>query len=468
MRKLALGAAFAAIILLAQPSVGVPQTPAGKVFARWLEVFNRGRPEELKQFLATYLPDRPVDAELGFRDQTGGFTLVEIEESSNTRLTGIVKERDGSNYARFLFEVDPAEPHRIANLGLRVIPRPGDAPAIERLSEPQLIAALRSDLEKATAAGRFSGAVLLARNGRPVFEQAYGLGDRAHNVPNRADTRFRIGSMNKMFTATAVLQLAQAGKIHINDPIGVYLTDYPNRDVAMRVTIHHLLTHTGGTGDIFGPEFEQHRLELRQMRDYVALYGERGLEFEPGSRHVYSNYGFILLGVLIERVSGQSYYEYVRQHIFVPAGMNHTGSEPESTQVEGRSIGYMRQGVQWTPNTNTLPYRGTSAGGGYSTVGDLLAFANALTGHRLLDAQHTALLTTGKVDAIPGIRYGYGFMDANRDGHWFGHGGGAPGMNGELRIYPDSGYVIAVLANMDPPAATRVAEFIGERLPLTE
>jgi hypothetical protein len=126
----------------------------------------------------------------------------------------------------------------------------------------------------------------------------------------------------------------------------------------------------------------------------------------------------------------------------------------------------MRRSSQFTPNTNTLPYRGTSAGGGYSTVEDLLAFANALTGHKLLDAQHTTLLMTGKVDAMPGVRYAYGFMDANRDGHWFGLGGGAPGMNGDLRIYPDSGYVIAVLANMDPPAASRVADFIGERLPL--
>jgi CubicO group peptidase (beta-lactamase class C family) len=469
MRKLALTAVLAALVLpnlLAQAAVKVPETPAGKVFARWLEVFNRGNRDELKQFLATYLPDRPVDEELGFREQTGGFALVKIEESSDTKLTGTVKEREGSNYARFMFEVELAEPHRIANIGLRIVPRPGDAAPVARLAEPQLIVALKAELEKSTSAGRFSGAVLLARSGKPVFEQTYGLADREHNVPNRLDTRFHIGSMNKMFTATAVLQLAQAGKINVNDPIGKYLTDYPNKDVATKVTVHHLLTHTGGTGDIFGPQFDQHRFDLKQLRDYVALYGQRGPEFEPGSKHVYSNYGFLLLGVLIERVSGQSYYDYVRQHVFIPAGMKRTDSEPESTQVSGRSVGYMRQGSQWTPNTNTLPYRGTSAGGGYSTVEDLLAFANALNSHKLLDAQHTALLTTGKVDAMPGVRYAYGFMDANRDGHWLGHGGGAPGMNGELRIYPDSGYVIAVLANLDPPAATRVADFIGERLPL--
>src|SRR5207244_7883770 len=123
-------------------------------------------------------------------------------------------------------------------------------------------------------------------------------------------------------------------------------------------------------GDIFGPEFNAHRLELRTLNDYVALYGKRGLAFEPGSRWEYSNYGMILLGVTIERVSKQSYYEYVTEHIYKLAGMTLSGSEPESEAVRDRAIGYRRPpGGAWAPNTDTLPYRGTSAGGGYSTVG---------------------------------------------------------------------------------------------------
>jgi D-alanyl-D-alanine carboxypeptidase len=121
--------------------------------------------------------------------------------------------------------------------------------------------------------------VLIAHKGKPVFAQAYGLADREHKIPNTLETRFRIGSMNKMFTAVAILQLAQQGKLGLDDPLGKYLTDYPNRDVATKVTIHHLLTHTGGTGDIFGPEFDTHRLELRTLQDYVKLYGNRGLNF---------------------------------------------------------------------------------------------------------------------------------------------------------------------------------------------
>src|SRR5262249_36336481 len=151
---------------------------------------------------------------------------------------------------------------------------------------------------------------------------------------------------------------------------------------------------TGGTGDFFGPEFDAHRLELKTLDDYVTLFGKRGPAFEPGSRWAYSNYGMLLLGVVIQRVSGQSYYDYVAEHVYKPAGMTRTGSEPESEIVSGRSSGYMRArgGSGWTPNTDTLPYRGTSAGGGYSTVVDLLKFAEALMGHKLLNAENTTLL----------------------------------------------------------------------------
>jgi CubicO group peptidase (beta-lactamase class C family) len=308
---------------------------------------------------------------------------------------------------------------------------------------------------------------MVAKDGRTVFSGAYGVADREKKIPHTLETRFRIGSMNKMFTAVAILQLVEAGKIELRAPLGKYLTDYPNKDVATKVTIHHLLTHTGGTGDIFGPAFDAHRLELRTLQDYVKLYGDRGLSFEPGSRWDYSNYGMLLLGVVVEKVSGVSYYDYVRDHVYAPAGMTRTASLPEDDAVSDRSIGYMRRDGIFKPNTDTLPYRGTSAGGGYSTVEDLLRFATALRSNRLLNAHHTDLLTTGKVDTGGGAKYAYGFDERIVQGvRSFGHGGGAPGMNGDLRIYPQSGYVIAVLANLDPPAANRVSQFIGDRLPV--
>jgi D-alanyl-D-alanine carboxypeptidase len=415
-----------------------------------------------------------LDAQMNFFQRTRGLDLRALEKATATTLTGLVQERGSDQCGRFLLEVEPDEPNRIVRLPINAIPRPADFP-VPRLGEAEVIAALRAEVEKGAAADRFAGAVLLGRlengekPGKVLFSGAYGLADREKNVANKLDTRFRIGSMNKMFTAVSVLQLVQAGKIKLTDPLGKYITDYPNQDVAAKVTIHHLLTHTGGTGDIFGPEFNAHRLELRTLNDYVALYGKRAPAFEPGSRWVYSNYGMLLAGVVVERVSGQSYYDYVAEHVYKPAGMTLTGSEPESEAVRYRSIGYMRPqggGGAWTPNTDTLPYRGTSAGGGYSTVGDLMKFADALMGHKLLNAEYTQLLITGKVDSGGGGRYAYGFEDGRKDGVGaVGHGGGAPGMNGDLRIYPQSGYVVAVLANLDPPAAQQISAFLDLRLP---
>ena len=404
---------------------------------------------------------------MALRQRTGPLRLRALQEATPTRLSGFVEAVDSDDVAWFSLALEPYGARHITTLSVRLVPRPPEI-QVARMSEAETIAALRSRLDQDSAADRFAGAVLVTKKGETLFSGAYGFADREKKLPNTIDTRFRIGSMNKMFTGTAVLQLVQAGKIDLTDVLGKYVPDYPNRELASKVTVHDLLTHTGGTGDIFGPEFDAHRLELRTLDDYVALYGKRTPSFEPGSRWEYSNYGMLLLGVVIERASGESYYDYVAQKIFKPAGMTRTGSEPESEVVPDRSVGYMHRpgSGEWAPNTDTLPYRGTSAGGGYSTAGDLVRFAEALLDDKLLDAGHTQLLMTGKVSMPLGARYAYGFEDARKsDGTgWIGHAGGAPGMNADLRIFPSSGYVVVVLSNLDPPAAQRISEFLTLRL----
>jgi CubicO group peptidase (beta-lactamase class C family) len=339
-------------------------------------------------------------------------------------------------------------------------------PSPPHLAPTSLRAAAEKQVQRQTAAGRFSGAVLIARNGQPVFAEASGLADRARKIPNTLDTRFRIGSMNKMFTAVAALQLAQRGKLRLSDPFGKYLTGYPNKSLASSVTIAELLTHTGGTGDFFGQVYDAHRLQLRTLRDYESLFGKRGLVSAIG-KFQYSNYGFILLGLVIGKVSGQSYYDYVREHVYAPAGMTSTGSLPEDVAVARRSVGYMKDSKgHWVSNADTLPYRGTSAGGGYSTVGDMLRFADALQSNKLLNAYYTKLLVTPKVAMGLNGAYAYGFGDTISNGTFcFGHNGGAPGMNGDLEICPSNGYVVVALSNFDPPSAQTMADFITELLP---
>ncbi len=446
-----------------------PVAAAEKQFKAWLAAFNSGDRTALLQYFEKNFPERAkeIDDVQGFREMTGGFEFKKAEESTATKFTALVKEKEADQFARVMMEVAEAEPHVVKSLEIRAVPTPPEYKA-GRVSESEVIAGVKKLAEERAAADKFSGAVAISKNGKTLFAQAYGLADRDKKISNTLQTRFRMGSMNKMFTATSILQLVQAGKIKLTDPLDKYLTDYPNKDVAMKVTIHHLLTHTGGTGDFFGPEFDKHRLELKTLQDYVKLYGTRGLEFAPGTKWEYSNYGFLLLGIVVEKASGQDYYEYVSEHIFKPAGMTSSDSLPEEQAVAGRSIGYTKMdgSSKWVTNADTLPYRGTSAGGGYTTVEDLQRFASALLNYKLLDAEHTDLLTTGHEKTPRGNKYAYGFMDNFDDGvRWFGHGGGAPGMNGDLRIYPQSGYVIAVLANLDPPASERISSYVSERLP---
>jgi len=446
-----------------------PPSPARHQFDQWLAAFDGSDREAYRAFLEKSFPSGAgrADRDWQVRNNTGGFDLKKVVEETPTTITVMLQERDSDMFARLSIEVNAAEPYQIVTMEMRPVGHPAEFP-VAHLSETELIASLRKQLDEKAAAGDFAGAVLVAKDGKPVFEHAYGLADRENKTPNTLKTRFRNGSMNKMFTAVATLQLVQAGKLKLDDPVGKYLTDYPNKEIATKVTISELLSHTGGTGDFFGPEFDEHRLELRTHADYVKLFGNRPPKFEPGSRFEYSNYGFLLLGNIIEKVTGESYYDYVREHVYEPAGMTSTGSQPEDEKVADRSVGYTKMGTgDWHPNTDTLPYRGTSAGGGYTTVGDLLAFANALQAHKLLDAHYTELLTTGKVDIpgpVAGGRYAYGMEVMTVDGtKCVGHGGGAPGMNGELEMCGN--YTVIALANLDPPAAMRVVEWVMFRLP---
>jgi D-alanyl-D-alanine carboxypeptidase len=335
---------------------------------------------------------------------------------------------------------------------------------LHRVSEADAVAALSAQAHELADADAFSGAFLVARDGTVLIQEARGLADREAGTPNTVDTQFRIGSMNKMFTAVAILRLIEAGELALDDPVGKHLPDYPSGETASTVTIRHLLSHTGGTGDIFGPEFERNRATLREHNDYVKLYGTRSPSFEPGTRFEYSNYGFVLLGATIEAVSGTSYYDYVRDNVFRPAGMTATDSLPESEVVPDRSVGYMRSSPDgpWRPNTDTLPWRGTAAGGGYSTAGDLLRFGEALRTGTLLSEAALAEAIRPQSEQP----YGLGF-DMRGEGSLrsFGHGGGAPGMNGELRVFPELGYVVVSLSNLDPPAAGRLVEFFELRMP---
>jgi D-alanyl-D-alanine carboxypeptidase len=450
-----------ASVVSAQPAL--PATPAGRVLTAWLAAFNSGDVAALQAFDALHRPNAPaVTVAQRLRANTGGFALLRIEESTPTTITALLEEFDGRRLARLDLEVSADEKPVVVSSTLRIVARTSDIPLV-RLSNAETIAALTAKMDEHLAADRFSGAVLIGHRGRIVFEKAVGLANRESKTPNTVDTQFRNGSMNKMFTATAAMQLVEAGKLSLDDPVGKVMPDYPNADVARKVTIRHLLGHTGGTGDFFGPEFMKNRLTLKTHADYVAMFGGRAPLHEPGAEFRYSNYGMVLLGAIIERVSGMPYPDYVRTKVFEPAGMKSTGLLPETDAVPNRSSGYLRSKNAWVPNSDTLPWSGTAAGGGYSTVGDFFRFAEALQSGTLISKASLTQMITPGVNAEYGFGMSLGGGEATRN---FGHSGGAPGQNGDLRIYPESGYTIVALSNIDPPVASRMVDFIAARLPL--
>ncbi len=358
-------------------------------------------------------------------------------------------------------------------------PPAAGAPAPPKLEPDRLVAAARARIEIEAKADRFSGAVLIAKDGKPILVEAYGLADRDHHKPNTPQTQFRIGSAGKLFTTVAILQLAQAGKLDLEAPVGRYLTDYANPQIATKATVGNLLSHTGGTGDIFGPEFLAHRNDLRNPKDYIDLFGSRPPVFEPGASRDYSNYGFMILGRIVEVVSGLPYDRYVQANIFAPAGMTASGYQPETVNLKSRATAYTDIHGQLKPVTQEslaeyraihgdgyMEFRGGPAGGSYSTVEDLLKFANALTTGKILSPEYLQVLTAGRVTLLDGSLAGYDYGGRLPDGRRFiGHAGGAPGQCANLRHYLNNGYTIVVLENREPPGCFEVFDFIGDRTP---
>lgn len=340
------------------------------------------------------------------------------------------------------------------------------------LRKVDLLAELDAYVQERCAADQFSGVVLIAKDGIPIFERACGYADLSFMVPNQIDTKFNIASITKTFTAVAIGQLVDQGKISFNDVIALYLPDFPKK-VADRVTIHHLLTHTSGYGQYWNEDYRAKRYELRSINDYLKLVINKPLAFTPGDHFSYGNEGYVVLGAIIERVSGQDYYEYLQEHIFWPSAMTATGHFELDLPIPNLAVGYTY--INWDGTThpayrtsNLLIYavRGSPAGPSQSTVYNLLNFAQALLGHRLLSPETTNVILSGKVDSEqPNAQYAYGFY--TRNGTWgrlIGHGGRSFGADAFLHIYLDIGYTVIVLSNYDRPAAKVIAHRISDLL----
>jgi CubicO group peptidase (beta-lactamase class C family) len=447
--------------------------PARAQFRSLVAAFNSGDADVLTRYLAEHVSaqwqTRPSSEQvLMLLKHTGGFEVLELTDRGPTELKGWVRARDSDALMTVSFFVESEPPHRISMFRFDWGTPPQEYfPA--RLGEAAAVRAIRAEAASRGAVEKFSGALLVARGPQVLVRGAYGFADREAKKENRVDTRFRITSVTKMFTAVAVLRLVQEGKVALNDPVGRYVPELAGKPLA-QATVHQLLTHTSGAGDIFGPAYALKRGELRTLDDYVKMFAGDALLAPPGKRYLYSNLGYLLLGRLIERVTRQPYYDYVREVVFLPAGMTRTGFEPEDADVERAAIYERPAGTRlWVAASYALDYRGTSAGQAYSTVDDLHRFILALRGGQLLGDKLTKSMLESRYEIWKGNDYGYGAMIQSYDwtGRWTGHAGGHAGMDAQLWFSPDTGYVVIALANMDAPAAQQLSDFITARLPLT-
>lgn len=423
---------------------------------RWLAAFNDADPGVYKTFVTrtapTVLPY--VDDDLSVRETTGGFELVGVETATPDSITALVKDRAWSRRSRVSLQA--SDHQRLDDIAFAGA---SGGEVIPRLNEPTAATAVRDKMGREGRAGRLSGAVLVAQGERVVLRTAQGVADEASRRANRPNTRFCVGSMGKMFTAVAIMQMVEAGLIRLDAPIRDYIPDYPNAGVADRVTIRHLLTHTGGTGDIFGPDYDGRAGASTDPADLVRLYGHRDPQFEPGSRWGYSNYGFVLLGRVLERVRGQPYAELVDAQVFRASSMAATSLG--ATHVGATATAYT--GARSTGLKALAPYVGLPAGGGYSTVEDLHAFVVALQTARLVRPETLKAMIDPQVVA-GASHWGLGFAIRQRNGlRYYGHGGSAPGVSGDLAVFP--AFTTIALCNRGHPAAVCVADFIGARLP---
>lgn len=296
-------------------------------------------------------------------------------------------------------------------------------------------------LDSAARARQFSGVIVLAHNGAIAWHGEYGFADREHRVPNVPSTRFNISSVGKLFTQTAIAQLMAEGKIDPRAAVGKYRPDYPNKDVANHVTIAMLLTHRSGVqSDVLQPS----RLAtLNSNRDYFAEMAKDAPVFTPGTEQRYSNAGFVLLGAIIEALSGEDYYRYVSTHIFAPAGMAVTAFDPLDSVRAGTAVGstryldpvgeHRRAAEEANTRGAVQPHRGSAAGGEFFSAEDLLRFLAARREGRIPDVN-----ARGPARML----------------------GGSAGANAVVFEDFRPGYDLIILANIDPPAARDLLDLV--------
>jgi CubicO group peptidase (beta-lactamase class C family) len=468
----------------------IPDTPACKRALEVIDLVNTGTPEEMRAYILQNFTPQLRDAAsmeerlqglADIRAQSEGYDVHGARTYDPprpaTNAVIIAKDRLTEAWVAVVVDVEEAAPYRIASFrfaSFRFPPAriPIDVPPEKPLTEAEIAKQLSAYVDRLAAKDVFSGTVLLAKNGKPIYTKAVGVANRDCMMPVRLDTKFNTGSMFKMITAVSIAQLVDAGKLKLDDKIGKYLdTSWLAQPILDKVTIEQLLTHTSGLGSYFNETFDRSsRLLFRKVEDYKPLVIGDSLAFEPGTKYSYSNTGMLLLGAIVEKASGEDYFDYVRAHVTGPAGMKNTDCYELDLVNENLAVGYEKEqgpkGVVYRNNVFQHVLRGGPAGGGYTTVEDLLAFDRALRSGKLVSkAMLDRMWRAHPEKSSPDYGYGFAIMETPV-GRAVGHGGGFNGISADFLMYLDAGYTMAVLSNYGggaQPVSQKIQNLVGRK-----
>ncbi len=471
-------------------AAALPDSTIGVIMREWFDAVNSGKQDEIRRFVETRFSSNAFRFQqtkeqytaqfIKLFQQSDGLDIVSVTSPQPPQPISILaKSRRGGHFVRVRAGLDSKEKEKLAGMGIEKTESPTAAKLSdisEPLSDKRMGETIKRHLAERASTGQLSGVVLIAKDDKVLFKQVYGFADREARIANTIDTKFHIASVGKMFTAVAIAQLVRAGKLSFDDTVAKVIPEFPNKVLAQKVTIKQLLTHSAGMGTFFeSPGFEKGKV-YRNSTEEIDVYKNEKLFFEPGTSWRYSNAGYSLLGAVIERLSGKTYLEYIRQSILDPLGMNDTYTNSPGKPAPKSSVFYTQSeqdplGLEpFTPNRDLAGSMANSLGGGFSTASDLFKFLRAyrtgkLTGDPLLQK---IIGDTVNTDPKGLVRDGYGIFEYDSNGEPVrGHSGGS---RTDVEMIWNGGYTIVIMTNSLPPAANsisrQIVDFITRQISL--
>lgn len=460
----------------AAPSTTVPDTPVGKIGSELIHHVNTDTVDQIRKWAPTILsPAINKEDQADFVNglvsavrESGGVSLTDAHTPQGL-LVLTVKVHRGGRLVVFVLAADPLQPGKLGHAELF----PMDDPTVyadwpkTAVSHAQMKHLIHTALDRLVRADDFSGCVTVADGGKTVFDECRGLAERNFGALIDHQTKFRVASVGKMFTAVAIGQLVEAGKLSWDSTLAQLVPEYPDHATAKKITVWELLHHTSGLGDFFVPAFFEHREKYVNPADYLDLIVRQPMVSEPGKQFNYSNAGYVLLGRIIENVSHEGYFDYIQRHVFAPAGMRSSGFNTLDEVTPKLAVGYFHENpfsTKWKANWMKIPFKGSPAGDCYSTNADLLRFAEALRGGKLLKP---ATLTQMFKDPVPmglgAIEAGFGER-LSHGHHIRGHQGGIEGETTDLAMIWETQGAVALTSNEGPNQTWLLAEKIADLL----